>query len=347
MPCILFCLLLTACSNEQQSADEPIADTPRPVWQWEEMDSPTTSHIRGLCAVDDSTIWISGSGGAVYLTTNAGRYWDNLTIPGAEELDFRDVHAEDAENAWVISAGNGVKIYATHDAGISWEEQYVDENPEVFFDGFAFWNEKEALAYGDPINGKMALLRTKNGLYWKDATHGMPEALDGEAGFAASGTGICIHNEHVWIGTGGGAQTRVLHSADRGETWEAIDTPMRAGEGFGIYGMAFLDEQYGIVVGGSYVDSLNTLGNCAYTIDGGTTWAVPDSVPRGYRSCVTFSESGKYAICVGRSGCEYSTDKGITWEAFSDEGYWVCDIGGSTLWGSGRSGKLGRIVGVD
>ena len=345
----LFLILSTIFISCSEKATIPV-DVPIPeteiTWQWEKMNSPTKSHIRGMCAVDDSTIWISGSGGAIYLTTNGGSIWDNLTIPGAEGLDFRDIHAEDAENAWVISAGNGVKIFATHDSGISWEEQFVDENPEVFFDGFAFWNKKEALAYGDPINGKMSLLRTNNGLFWKDVTSSLPNALEGEAGFAASGTGICIQNNHVWIGTGGGEETRVLRSTDRGNSWEAFNTPMRKGEGFGIYGMAFLDEEHGIAVGGSYIDSLNTSGNCAYTFDGGSTWAVPDSVPRGYRSCVTFTESGDHAICVGRNGCEYSMDKGITWIPFSEEGYWVCDAAGTTVWGSGRNGKLARIIGV-
>lgn len=344
VPILTLLILLVACSDQpSEPIPVPVEPEAELFWEWEEINSPTISHIRGLCAVDDSTIWISGAGGAVFLTTNGGFSWDNQTIPGAEELDFRDIHAEDAENAWVISAGNGVKIFATHDSGISWEEQFVDDNPDIFFDGFAFWNDMQALAYGDPINGKMALLRTNNGLFWKDATDSMPNALEGEAGFAASGTGICIQNDMVWIGTGGGESTRVYRSSDRGNSWDAIDTPMRKGEGYGIYGMAFLDELHGITVGGSYVDSLNTLGNCAITQDGGMTWLVPDTVPRGYRSCVTFSESGRYAVCVGRSGCEFSENKGMSWTPFSDEGYWVCDVGGSTLWASGRSGKLGRI----
>jgi photosystem II stability/assembly factor-like uncharacterized protein len=308
------------------------------------LDSPTSEHIRGMCAVNDSLVWLSGTGGAVYRTENAGKSWDNLTLPKCEDLDFRDIHAFDEENAYVISAGYGVNIYSTNDGGISWLECYRDTNAYAFYDGIDFWDKHNGLAYGDPHQRKMALLSTNNGWKWNDERHLMPDALEGEAGFAASGTGIVLLDNYVWIATGGGPVARVLCSQDSGATWIAHETPLVSGEGMGIFSIAFRDPQYGVAVGGSYMDSTATEGNSAYTKDGGITWLVPDTVPRGYRSCASFNSSGDYVVAVGRTGCDWSDDDGKIWHHFSKEGFWVCDFGGDVLWASGRRGKLGKMV---
>ena len=53
-----------------------------------------------------------------------------------------------------------------------------------------------------------------------------PPALEGEAGFAASGQCLVGSGPRdVWLATGGAARARVLHSADRGLTWTVADTP--------------------------------------------------------------------------------------------------------------------------
>lgn len=339
-------LWLCACDTPEDKGktgqDQP--EVPQePSWEWQMIDSPTTEHIRGLRVVNDSTLWISGTSGVVFRTEDGGKHWDNLTLPKCEDLDFRDIHAFDLENAYVISAGEGVRMYRTMDAGISWYEVYQDTNAHAFYDGFDFWNVNEGLAYGDAHDGKMALLKTTNGMKWKDQRSVMPEALEGEAGFAASGTGIVVRDEHVWIATGGGETARVYLSEDSARTWTAYDTPLVSGVGMGVFSIAFRDATHGIAVGGSYLDSTSTNGNSAYTLDGGVNWMVPDSVPNGYRSCVAYDPTGKYAVCVGRTGGEWSMDDGKTWNAFSEEGFWVCQFGENTLWASGRRGKLGVL----
>ena len=330
--------------NVNQQANKEPENSSLEMLEWEMMQSPTKSHIRGLCAVNDSVVWISGTGGVVYRTSDAGEYWDNLTLPECEDLDFRDIHAFDEEKALVVSAGYGVVIYGTMDGGIVWNELYRDNDSTAFFDGFDFWNSQGGLAYGDPQNGKMALKRMKYGWKWQEANQNLPDALEGEAGFAASGTGIVIQDNHVWIATGGGEVARVLHSADSGMTWQAHNTPLVSGEGMGIFSIAFKNQDIGVAVGGSYIDSTNTNGTSAYSWDGGVTWNVPEAVPRGYRSCAAFSPDGSLCVAVGRTGCDYSTDEGYSWTGWSDEGFWVCDFGGEYLWASGRSGKLGRVL---
>ena len=65
----------------------------------------SSSNLRGLSVVSDSVIWASGSGGTFMRSMDGGGSWYYGTVKGAENLDFRDIHAENHLLAWVISAG--------------------------------------------------------------------------------------------------------------------------------------------------------------------------------------------------------------------------------------------------
>ena len=72
---------------------------------WEQQQSGTTASLRGIHAVSDRVAWASGTGGTYLRTTDAGVHWRGSTVPGAEALDFRDVHAVDEQNAYLLSRG--------------------------------------------------------------------------------------------------------------------------------------------------------------------------------------------------------------------------------------------------
>ncbi|NIP79443.1 MAG: oxidoreductase, partial [Gemmatimonadetes bacterium] len=98
-------------------------------------------------------------------------------------------------------------------------------------------------------------------------------ALDGEAGFAASGTAIAVAGDrHAWIGTGAGPRARVYRTADAGKSWDAVDTPLPAGPTAGIFGVAFRDTLNGVAVGGDYTDTTSAALNVLRTRDGGRSW---------------------------------------------------------------------------
>lgn len=303
------------------------------------------SSIRGLYAVKKDVVWAAGSGGVVMKTID-GESWVADTIEGCKNLDFRDIHAFDKKTAVVMSSGEGCFIYHTSDGGETWEVAYEDTNKTIFFDGMDFWDAKNGLAYGDPVNGQMQLLVTSNGgKTWKKFTpESIPKMLDGEAGFAASGTGIvCKGTNTVWIATGGGKIARVFKSDDRGLTWQVVNTPLRSGEGNGIYSITFSDLMHGVAVGGNYLDSTNASGSCAITEDGGMTWQlITTNGPRGYRSCV--SMDSPYIIAAGRTGLDVSTDRGNYWMPLSNEGYYSCVIKDGVAWLSGRKGKLAKLT---
>ncbi len=318
---------------------------------WEKVESPTKSHLRGLSVVagpssdSEDVVWASGTEGTVIRSADLGKTWQTYQIKGAEELDFRSIYAMDANTAFVLSAGDIAKLYKTTDGGLNWTLVYQNEEKGVFFDGIQFTDSLRGMAYSDPINNQFLVIKTLDGGQTWNKIDGstMPTPIETEAGFAASGTGMVMRGEKVWIAMGNGPKSRVLHSPDFGETWSAHKTPMRTGEGMGIFSMTFLDDLKGVVVGGSYVDSTSTVGNGAITLDGGKSWELCKTPPRGYRSCVAYNAAEDWAFAVGRTGSDYSTDGGLNWYRIGDEGYYVCQFGAGYCWAVGRNGKIAKM----
>lgn len=307
--------------------------------------NPIHPSVRGLFMVDENTVWSSGTKGVIQKISNA-RDWENFINQNIDTLDFRDIHAFDENTAIIMSSGKGCVIYKTKDGCKSWKLVYENNDSTAFFDGMDFWDGKNGIAFGDPINNQLQLITTKDGGdSWQTLTPiTIPETLEGEAGFAASGTGIqCVEKNTVFIGTGGAERARLFISHDRGMNWEAHETPMRSGEASGIYSLCFRDSLNGVVVGGNYLDSVSTKGNCAYTNDGGKTWASSKIPPSGYRSCVAYNGNGVYISC-GRTGVDVSYDNGKTWQLISKEGFYVCVFKNYSGWLFGRNGKYARIT---
>ena len=70
-----------------------------------------------------------------------------------------------------------------------------------------FWENGKGVAFGDIIDGKILIILTDDfGLTWREAVaENIPEAVEGEVGFAASGTSLVTgEGGRAWIGLGGG-----------------------------------------------------------------------------------------------------------------------------------------------
>ena len=334
----IFLSLNTSAQTSQEDKD---------LTQWTYPNRVCNSSLRGLSVVSDDVVWASGSGGTWIRTIDGGKTWTTSTIEGASKLDFRDIHALDEWSAWVISAGDTCKIFFTIDGGTNWELQYTNFEPGIFFDGFAFWDNKNALAYGDPIASRFDVIQTKDGVTWSHVDReALPLVLDGEAGFAASGTGICVLKDSlVWIASGGGIRSRVFRSKDRGITWSVYNTPLSSAEGTGIFSIVFISEDYGVIVGGSYLDSTKSDSVCAVTRDGGESWQlITDEQPNGYRSCVAAALDGEILVTVGRTGSEVSMDGGLSWASLGVQGYYACAFSENYVWAVGRNGKVGKLI---
>ena len=337
--------LLSACS----ASAPPRLDASPSVPRLFSSVSLSRASLRGLCAVDARVAWTSGSGGAYGCTRDGGTRWTFNVVPGARMLDFRDVVAFDANRAWLMSAGPGgaSRIYRTDDGGRRWRMQWKNPHTEGFLDGMDAWDDRRAIAYGDPVGGHMYVLRTDDGgrTWRRPPTSGMPRAHEGEAGFAASGTGVQASGSMTaWIATGGAHVARVFRTTDGGVNWSVAETPLGdASASSGIFSFAFKDADNGVAVGGDYVHPARAHANAAWTDDGGRTWHRPDIPPRGYRSGVAWLEGTEVLVCVGPTGTDVSTDAGRTWRPSSDDGYHgvrVTDGGG---YASGSRGRLAAL----
>lgn len=300
---------------------------------WQVQPSNTTVPLRGVSAAGEA-VWFSGARGTV------GTPRGVATLPGAADLDFRDIEAFDDRTAYVMSSGKGQlsRIYKTTNGGSSWTLLHTNLNPEGFFDCISFWDATHGIVVGDPVDGRFTILTTADGATWQRQKG--PPANKDEAAFAASGSCVFTRGtREAWFGTGGTGGARVFHTTDAGQTWAAAKTLVRHDSASaGIFSISFADALHGIVVGGDYSKPEDTTNNIAITEDGGKTWTAPAQSPSGYRSAVIFLRSQKLWITTGTSGSDASLD-GKTWKKFHSAAY--NSLSGE--FAAGPNGALARL----
>lgn len=121
------------------------------------------------------------------------------------------VYAFDKYNAWV-GTGLGHLLHTT-DGGLNWNKLDFSTTTD-FFNGVYFFNDKDGVALGDPMNGQFGIVATSNGgNNWTPAPS--IASLTGEGGFVGS---HCIFGDRVWFGTSKG---RVLRGRDFGKNWSS------------------------------------------------------------------------------------------------------------------------------
>lgn len=321
---------------------------------WSRQRSGVQARLRGVSAVSDSVVWASGADGTVLRSADGGRRWAKLPVPGAEALDFRDVDAVDERTAFVLSIGPGdaSRIYKTTDAGATWTLQFANEVRSAFFDAMAFWDGEHGVAVSDSVEGEFYILMTADGgrTWVRVPPDRLPAAQDSEGFFAASGTNVAVWgSDHVWLASGAADVTRVLRSADRGDTWSIADTPIPGGPSAGIFSVAFRDALHGVVVGGDYQRELEAYDNAAVTSDGGATWTRLHGLG-GFRSVVAYvpGAATPSLLAVGPLGADYSTDDGRTWTRMAIQGLHAFSFSptGARGWGVGEDGRIARLDGL-
>ncbi len=336
-------------------------------------DSGVKVRLRGISAVNTDVAWASGREGTVLRTVDGGTHWQVIKVPGAGELDFRDIEGFDAETAVILSIGPGVasRVYRTEDGGKTWQLALQNRDPRAFFDCMAFDGERGWML-GDPVESHFQIYATENGgRDWKLLPDG-PRAEQGEAAFAASGTCIAVIDDNQMVATGGTtARLHVKYAESRG--WFAMgSSKFLQGESRGYFSIATSNTRV-VLVGGDYkaessagISAAIGTGVLHYfdkkVIEGAAARVANEIMtpvqrvaikaadipvllqiapPRGYRSGVACAQDPLPCIAVGPSGIDsWDNNK---WQPVADNGYDAIDLAGNIGWASGDAGRIARI----
>tara|TARA_B100001179_G_scaffold233038_1_gene228690 strand:+ start:4041 stop:5096 length:1056 start_codon:yes stop_codon:yes gene_type:complete len=306
--------------------------------------------VRAIAPLDANRVWFAANKGRVGLIDNATpklatiKYQDSL-------LAFRSI-AVTSKHVFVLSIETPAVLYkidfdGTEATNIT--SVYEEEGPKVFYDAMTFWNDQEGIAMGDPTEGCLSILITRDGgSHWeKMACEALPPTQPGEAAFAASNTNISVVSDHTWIATGG-AKARVFYSPNKGKDWSVYNTPIvQGGAMTGIYSIDFWDENNGIIMGGDWGNKTFNEGNKAITKDGGKTWRlISNGEGPGYRSCVQYvpGTEGKGIVAVGTPGISYSKDGGNSWSELSKESFYSIQFVNDSIAFASGAQRISRLV---
>jgi photosystem II stability/assembly factor-like uncharacterized protein len=315
--------------------------------------SGTKQRFFAVSPVNARVVWASADSGTFAVTTDAGANWRSAVVPGANELQFRDVEGVSQTVAYLLSAGEGAnnRIYKTEDGGTSWALQFQAGNDARFFyDCFDFWTPSRGITHADAVDGRFPVIETTDGKRWRDIGGRLPAAQAGEGGFAASGT--CITTEggsRAWIGTGAGAKARILATADGGSTWTSHDVPILQGTPTsGVVSVDFRDSFHGMLGGGDVAANEAAQSNVARSSDGGKTWtqATPTPFKGAVYSLSYVPDEGTTVVATGPGGAAWSPDEGVTWSQLHGiASYWA--LGFAAREAGWLAGEAGQILKID
>lgn len=312
--------------------------------QWTKQNSNTDASFRSIQAISDKIVWAGGTKGTMLKTEDGGQKWQVLKVAGAESLDFRDIQVLDKNTVIAMSAGEGekgaAKIFKTTDGGANWQVVFETTEKGTFFDSIDFWNKKEGLLIGDPIDNKPFILKTTDGgLTWNRISKDkLPDIQEAEASFAASGTCVIAKGKSAWICT----QKRVFFTHDKGETWSVTETKFTKGQTSGIFGLHFTNNKTGFAVGGDYKNDKQAIDNVAVTNDGGISWTMlTPTKPDGLKES-SWLVNDKTLVTVGTSGTGVSKDMGKTWEVFDTQPFHAISCYKNICWTIGGRGSVAK-----
>jgi photosystem II stability/assembly factor-like uncharacterized protein len=271
--------------------------------------SVADSELRGLSPTGGKTYWASGSRG--WLIRGKGERQDPMRIIGAEDLDFRGLHAFDDHHVLAMSAGPGgaSQLWRTKDGGKTWKRLAANQDPEGFWDSIAFVDQRRGFILGDPTQGRFTVLYTADGgeTWARLPPEGVPPAADGEGAFAASNGCIAIgRHGQVAFCTGGAGKARVYLSLGGGGVFVALDTPILAdAPSRGAFAIAFGRRGELWVCGGDYKNPRAEGVNLAWRPPGSLDFQ-PVAAPAGYLSGI--SVEGEAVMATGLAGTILARD---------------------------------------
>ena len=322
---IIFISILTSCkilksSSELNSIKSEIIDY-----------TSDSCYARGIL-IKKNILYTANSNGKIYSYNLSTKEKISYESKSEKIQELRDIQIINNEIVAIQSGTTGLAVHLKNNTLEIEKHQCWDS---VFLNGIDVSNNI-AFMMGDPIQNIFSLYKYENNK-WERCV-GNIAALEGEAGFSASGTNVQVLNDSTFIFVSGGSQSRYFKSNNKGKTWSSKLLPFEQGEGIGAFSVCFKDDLTGVVVGGNYTQPNNKMKNAFYTKDGGKTWEKATISPNGYRSAVHFKQ-GVFYTC-GTNGLDYSLDYGKTWFSISKKSFFAMTSDNENLYLTSKNGKI-------
>ncbi|MEO0065607.1 MAG: hypothetical protein RI983_933 [Bacteroidota bacterium] len=306
--------------------------------------------IRGLSVVSEKIIWVSGSNGMVGKSTDGGKNFQWMQVPGFEKRDFRDIEAYSDQVAIIMGIAEPAVILKTKDGGNSWYTVFTDSTKGMFLDAMHA-EGKTIQVVGDPINGKAFFAISHNeGESWSSQLKDGIPLQEGEAFFASSGSNLQIASPYeqfksaTWMVTGGKA-SRIINARDQRDSYAL---PLLQGkESTGANSINISPSgKFAFIVGGDFARDTVREGN-AVKVEFGKSirFTQPITPPHGYRSSVVYINENTLISC-GTSGVDISRDGGMHWENISKLSFHVVKKAkkSKAVFLAGGGGRIARLL---
>lgn len=310
---------------------------------------------RGLSVVNDQTAWVSGSRGTIGKTLDGGKSWQWVNPKGFEKRDFRDIEAFDDKTALVMAVDSPGTILKTTDGGISWKTVYHSNISGMFLDAMAFKGDT-GICLGDPIDGRFWIITTQDrGTTWTEMPMMQrPQAEDGEACFAASGTNILLvpepGNLRSAFLTGGKVSKLHLLDISLGQSFGGKVAITQGQTMTGGNSVVWFKDGF-VMVGGNYNAPKISDSNMVVMSPQWPTPQLPVPAFNGYASCIEAIADGSLIVCgvpgvsVTNSAAYFKPNQTPSWKSISTQTFHVVQKAkkGDAIYLAGPGGKIGKL----
>ncbi len=219
---------------------------------WENVTPAGYHEFLDMCFSDDSTGYIAGGGGEIYVTYDQGATWKDISYQKIDGVYLYKFYFSGKSSGWIT--GNGFRLL-TSDGGRSWTK----ENYDYDIRKISFFSPDSGYAL---LSGRGQLLKTVDGgMNW--AKISMPFSFyNGEL------TSLCFLNNKTGFAGGGSAVNnylygRIYKTTDGGSNWSTIYESNISSE---VYELFFYNENLGWAI--SSVGLLRTTSGGSEYIEG-------------------------------------------------------------------------------
>jgi photosystem II stability/assembly factor-like uncharacterized protein len=335
--------------------------------QWSLQQSHTTSDLRSVDALSETTAWASGDSGTVLRTTDGGATWQSCAVPkGAEKLDLVGVQGSDENTAVAVSTGQGSlsRVYKTADGCRTWKLVFTNPDAGGSFKGIRRMTDRQFYLLGDPVDGKFSIFYSgDSGDTWNGTDDPGLDSEKGEGAFSPGNGALVAVGPFLFFGSRSSSGLHLYHTYPHCETgtqnsggcpiaWAKTDVPLASGDPakaeFSLAARTQVNMRDGSVQTVLVAVGSASAGSAATSRDDGKSWKPAAAQPAAGLLGLAYGSFARLWIAVGPNGTYVSADDGQRWRSVSSASAGTDSPGQS--WSAlslpfvvGGGGKIGKL----